>query len=276
MMQIESELRILKSKRSLLENLRILYEYRELLVTWTVREIRARYRQSVLGFGWALIQPLVQIVVISIIFGRFVRIDTGDIPYPVFAYVAILPWSFFSGAVAASVPSIVNYMDLVTKIYFPREFLPLSAILSRLVDFAIATIIYVGLILVYNIPIYTTILWVPLLLIIQIILTAGIGMLGSAVSVFLRDISFAVPTAMQVWMYLTPVIYPIDLVPEQLRWLYMLNPMVGIINSYRRVVLDGLPPNFLELSISVVFALFLFVFSYFYFKRVEMAMSDII
>lgn len=268
--------KVLTKRRSLAENIRLMAEYRELLFVWTGREIRARYRQSLLGFGWALIQPLVQIVVIAIIFGSILRVPTNGIPYPIFAFAAMLPWNFFSASLTASVPSIFANMELVNKIYFPREFIPLSAILARLIDFLIASIIYVALMIYYQIPLYPTLIYVPLLLIIQIMLSIGLGLLGSSISVFVRDISFAVPLLMQIWMYASPVIYPLTLVPERWRPLYLLNPMAGIIHSYRMVMLEGLPPDLNYLGFSALFSIILCVLAYVYFKRIEMAMSDII
>jgi lipopolysaccharide transport system permease protein len=265
-----------QNKRTLLNHFRYLMSRRELLVSLTMREIKARYRQSILGFGWALLVPLFQMVVLSIVFGNIIGVPSDGRPYPVFSYVAILPWTLFSSAIAASVPSILGNMELVTKIYFPREILPLSSILARLVDFAVASTIYIGLILYYQIPVHKTLVFVPVLLVIQITLSIGIGLLGSAVSVFLRDISFAIPVAMQIWMYATPVIYPSSLVSERWRALYMLNPMAGIIDSYRKVVLDGVWPDFGVLAYSAVFSVVLCLIAYWYFKRLEMAMSDII
>jgi len=264
------------TQRFLSQNLRLLIDYRELLVSWTGREIRARYRQSVLGIGWALVQPVFSMVVISIIFGNFVRVPSEGVPYPVFAYAAILPWSLFSGSISTAVPSVLRNMHLVTKIYFPREILPLSAILARLVDFAIASLVFVGLMLWYHMPVHVTLLFVPLLLAIQIILALTISLLGAAISVFLRDISFAIPLAMQLWMYATPVVYPLSMVPEHWRPLYLLNPMAGIIESYRRVVLQGHLPDFQYLGVAMCLSLLLCVIAYAYFKRLEMAMADII
>lgn len=271
-----AEAKMLQSQRSLGENLSLLVQYRELILTWTAREIKARYRQSALGFGWALVQPLFQLIVISVIFGNFLRVPSENAAYPVFAYVAILPWTFFSGAINAAVPSILQNMQLVTKIYFPREILPLSAIISRLMDFGIASIIFVGLMVWYRIPIQPTLAYLPLLLIIMIFLAIGVGLLGSAVSVFLRDISFAVPLAMQLWMYASPVIYPLSNVPERWRSIYLVNPMAGIIDSFRKIILNGEAPEPIALGSAALISLLLCFISYVYFKRLEMSMSDII
>ncbi len=272
------KIKVIQPKRSLKDNLNLLLRYRELLYVWTSREIRARYRQSALGFGWALITPIVQMVVISVIFGGFLRVPSSstDIPYPVFAYVALLPWQFFAGGINGAVPSVRNNMQLVTKIYFPREILPFSAVLSRLVDFLIGALVFVGLVIYFQMPIYGTWLFVPILILIQIVLAMGFGILGAAVSVFLRDISFAVPLALQLWMYATPIIYDVSEVPEQLLPIYSLNPMVGIITSYRLVILEGQLPGWHELAYPVTFAMIIFAIAYVYFKRLEMAISDII
>lgn len=271
-----TNIKILHRRNSLRENINQLIHYRELLVTWTMREIRARYRQSVLGFGWALIQPVFQMIIISIIFGNFLRVPSDGMPYPIFAYVAILPWTLFSSSIAMAVPSLRTNMELITKIYFPREIIPLSAIFARLVDFSIATLVFVGLMVWYRIPVHLTLLFVPILLVIQIALAIGVSLLGAAISVFLRDVSFAIPLGMQIWMYATPVIYPLNMVPERWRPLYLLNPMAGIINAYRQVVLHGEWPDLGCLGLSALASLLLCAVAYVYFKRLEMAMSDII
>lgn len=266
----------LSKRRSLQNHLLRLLQYREMLLLWTGRELRSRYRQSVLGIGWAVVQPLVQLAVLTVIFGFFVKIPSEGFPYPVFLYVALLPWTLFASSVSSAVPSVSNNMTLVGKIYFPREILPLSVILTRIVDFLIASIIFAGLLIWYRIPLHATLIYVPLLLVIQILLALGISLLGAAANVFLRDISFALPLGMQLWMYATPVIYPLSVVPERWRNLYLLNPMAGIIDSYRRVILFGQPPNFKYLGIATVLTILLCFFGYSYFKKLELAMSDVL
>jgi len=246
-----------------------------MLFLWTSRELRSRYRQSVLGFGWALIQPVFQVVVISVIFGKFIQVPSDGIPYPIFAYTALLPWMLFASSVSSAIPSVTGNMYLVTKIYFPREILPLSAILTRVVDFAIASLVFVALMIWYDIPAHSSLIYVPLLLLVQTLLALGISLLGAAVSVFLRDISFALPLAMQLWMYASPVIYPLSIVPERWRNLYLLNPMAGIIDSYRRTMLFGKPPDLAYLGIAAALSVGLCLLAYGYFKKLEMSMSDV-
>jgi lipopolysaccharide transport system permease protein len=229
-----------------------------------------------LGFGWALVQPVFQLVVISIIFGNFLRVSSDNMSYPIFAYVAILPWTFFAGAINLAVPSVLQNMQLVTKIYFPREILPLAAIMSKLVDFGIASLVFIGMMIWYQVELQVTMLYLPILVAILIALALGVSLLGAAVSVFLRDISFAIPLVMQLWMYASPVIYPLSQVPERWRSLYLLNPMAGIIDSFRKVVLNGVPPDPGILTFSASISLGLCILAYIYFKRLEMAMSDII
>lgn len=250
--------------------------YRELLWLWTLREIRARHRQSVLGFGWVILQPFVQMVVISVIFGSFLRLPTGDVPYPVFAYVALLPWNFFSGSVTGAVSSVINGMELVTKTYFPREILPLSVIASRFADLVVASIVLVGLLIWYRIPASPAWLFVIVLLLIQTVLAIGVGLIGSAVSVFVRDVSIAMPLVMQIWLFATPVMYPLSIVPQRWLPLYMLNPMAGIIHSYRVVILEGRLPEWHFVAYPAAVAIVLCASGYIYFKQIEMHMADVI
>jgi lipopolysaccharide transport system permease protein len=253
-----------------------LLEAHELLITWTMRDFKVRYSQSILGAAWAILQPLSLIVIFSVIFSVFVKIPTDGIPYPVFAYTAVLPWTFFANSVNFAIPSLVNNMNLVSKIYFPRETLPLSAIIVSFIDFLIGISILVLLIVIYRVPIGPTVLLVPLVLLVQMILTFGISLAGSAVNVFYRDIRFVIPLALQVWMYLSPVIYPASAVPQRLRPVYFLNPMATLIDSYRRVVLFNQPPNWLYLGLAAVIACSLTSLAYRYFKHAERKFADLI
>ena len=261
---------------TMLQHLKILYAYRELLWMWTFRDIKVRYKQSVLGGTWAILQPLSLMLIFSVIFTYFVRVPTEGIPYPIFSYSALLPWTFFAASVSFAVPSLVANMNLVTKIYFPREVLPISAVVASLLDFLIAALVFVGMMLFYQFPLRVTLVLVPVLLFIQILLTLGIVLLASAVNVFYRDIRFVVPLAVQLWMYVTPIIYPVGLVPERFRGLYMLNPMAGLIESYRAITLHGIWPNWNYLGIAALVSGGVFVLGYSYFKQVEWQFADLI
>lgn len=253
-----------------------LHAYRDLLVAWTMRTIRARYQQSALGGMWAVLQPAAAAVIFSVIFTRFVPVDTNGIPYIVFSYTALVPWTLFSGSISDMVESLVTNMNLVSKIYFPREILPLAALLARLLDFVIAAFVLVILMLLYGVPPTSVgVLLVPVILIIQLMLAFGIGLIGAAVNVFFRDVRHLVVLGLQLWLYASPIIYPVSAVPERLRPYYFLNPMAGIIEAYRVVLLyNDLPGTYL--IISALAASILLTAGYWFFKRVEFRFADVI
>jgi lipopolysaccharide transport system permease protein len=253
-----------------------LSQYRDLLWLWAGREVRVRYKQSLLGVAWAIVQPLVLTVVFTLIFSRLARVDTGGIPYPIFAYTALVPWTFFSTSLGFGIPSLIANMNLVTKIYFPREVLPLASIGAASVDFAAASAIFVGMLIFYGVWPGVHALWILPLLVLQILLTIGVTLLGSAAIVFFRDMRFVVPLITQVWMYATPIIYPVELVPEHLRPYYFLNPMAGIIDGYRRALLLGESPQMTALLCSTAISCLLFMVGYACFKRVEPMFADLI
>jgi len=258
------------------EYLHALYHHRDLLWMWILREVRIRYKQSIIGGLWAVLQPLSLMVVFTLIFSRLVKIPSDGVPYPIFAYSALLPWSFLSASIGFAVPSLVNNMSLVTKIYFPREILPIGSVAAALLDFVIGTVIFAGMMMIYRIPLTGLALWIPVLVAIQVVLTLGAVLLMSALNVFYRDIRFVIPLLTQIWMYASPVIYPTSLIPQKLLPLYMLNPMAGLLDSYRRVMLYGQPPVPAYLGASATIALVLFALGYSYFKRSEDKFADLI
>jgi lipopolysaccharide transport system permease protein len=243
---------------------------------WTVREVRVRYQQSLLGIAWAVIQPLSLTLIFTLVFAHLVHIETGGIPYPIFAFAALVPWTFFAAAIGFGIPSLVNNMNLVGKIYFPREILPFASVGAAAVDFAIAFLIFLGMMVVYGLPLQRPVWWLVPLLLLQLLLTLGITLGGSAIIVFFRDMRFVVPLLTQIWMYATPVIYPIELVPPGLRPYYALNPMAGIVDGYRRVLLQGQPPVTADILISAVLTFVIFLFGYLLFKRAEPLFADVI
>ncbi|MFN2126436.1 MAG: ABC transporter permease [Anaerolineales bacterium] len=248
--------------------------YRELISSWTWRAVRARYKQSVLGGVWAIIQPVSQAVIFTIIFTLFIPVDTGNVPYIVFSYTAMVPWILFSSSIADMVDSLVSNMNLVSKIYFPREILPLAALLARLVDFGIGYALLFLLIIIYRVDIFLLgWLFLPFVLLIQLALCFGLGLLGGALNVFYRDIRHVVILAIQILFYLTPIIYPVTSVPEAIRPYYYLNPMVGVIESYRAILLyQSLPGPYLWVSGFV--AVLVLLFGYWFFKKVEFQFAD--
>jgi lipopolysaccharide transport system permease protein len=255
-----------------------LFQFRELIGMWAFREIRVRYKQSLLGAAWAVMQPLAMMLMFTFVFSKIARIPTEQ-PYPIFSYTALLPWMLFATSLSFGVNSLINNMNLVTKTYFPREVLPIGVIGAALFDFLISSSIFVLLMIYYHIPVTIHFLWIPVFLVIQIFLMLGIMFIGSALTVFYRDVRFVVPLAIQLWMYATPIIYPIELVDEnlpQFRTLYALNPMVGIVESYRNVILRGVPPNVSDLGLAALVSVVLFIVGYIIFKRLEVLFNDLI
>lgn len=252
------------------------FRYRDLLAAWTLRTVRARYQQSILGGLWAVIQPAAYVAVLSVIFTRFIPIDTGGIPYVVFSYSAMVPWTFLSTSLNDMVTSLVDNLNLVTKIYFPKEILPLAMLLARLLDFLIASLVLVLLMSIFDIPIFQGV-WVflPLVLLVQALLMAGLGLLGSALNVFFRDIKHVFSLGLQVWIYATPIIYPVSMIPERFRSLYFLNPMAGVIEAYRSILLEGTAPEGTLLQAAAV-SLVLFVAGLIFFKKVEIQFADVV
>jgi lipopolysaccharide transport system permease protein len=253
-----------------------LFQSKDLLREWTARNIRARYQQSALGWLWAIIQPAAQVAMFAIIFTLVVPVDTGDTPYVLFAYVAMVPWTLLATSLPDVSNSLVENMSLVTKIYFPREVLPIAAMLARLMDFGVAAVLVVFLIFFFQAPLFPPgWLFLPVILAVQLVLMLGLGLACAALNVFYRDVRSLLVLGLQLWFYASPVIYPVSLVPEWLRPFYNLNPMVGIITAYRSVLLEGKLPDF-SLGVAALISFVLFVLGYWFFKRVEFQFADIV
>jgi lipopolysaccharide transport system permease protein len=261
---------------NLLNDLRKFVKYRDLLYTLSVHRIKVRYKQSILGISWAIIQPLAMVVTLTVIFSLIVRMPSDGVPYALFAYVALLPWNYLSTSLTTSTNGLVSHAHLITKVYFPREILPLTYIVASLFDFLIASTVVIALLIYYHVPLTLNVLYVlPIMIILTMFIIAA-ALVLSAVQVRFRDVGVAVPVALQVWMFASPVLYPLTAVPLRLRPLYQLNPMAGIIESLRRVVLHGVAPDIGVLSVSAVLSVILLVLSYGYFKRVESTMADVV
>ena len=253
-----------------------LYKSRDLLREWTSRNISARYQQSVLGWLWAIIQPTAQVAIYTIVFTMVVRIDTGNIPNVIFSYTAMGPRTLLATSLTDMSNSLVDNMSLVNKIYFPREILPVAALLARLMDFAVAAVLIVVLMAIYKVQVFPLgLLWVPVILAIQMVLMLGIGLATAAANVFVRDIRSLVVLGLQLWFYASPIIYPATAVPEYLRPYYYLNPMNGIIEAYRDVLLRSQLPGSYLLP-SAIISVIIFVVGYWFFKRVEFQFADIV
>ena len=260
------------SSRPLVE-VRELWHYRDLLYFLTWRDISVRYKQTVLGFLWAILQPFLTMVVFAIFLGRLAGMPSDGVPYPVFSYLGLLPWTYFSGAVTRAGTSVVGNAHLLTRVYFPRVLVPLSATLSALVDFAIASLVLGGLMAWYGIvPARTVVLLLPLAALTALAAT-GIGMWLAALNVRYRDVQYAIPFLMQLWMFATPVVYPTSLVPAGWQPLFALNPMTGIIDAYRAAVL-GTALDWPSLGISALSAAVLAALGAWQFHRMEQSFAD--
>ena len=253
-----------------------LYDHFDLLTAWTSRTIRARYQQSILGGLWAIAQPLAMVIVFTILFTRVIPVDTGGVPYVIFSYSAIVPWTFFVLSVTDMVDCLVSNMNLVSKIYFPRDILVIAAMLARLLDFGIASTILLLLLLYYRMPVFTlNWLYLPLIILIQLSLSLGLGMLGSASNVFFRDVKHLFALGLQLLFYATPIIYPVTSIPESIRPFYYLNPMAGIISAYRAVLIYQLPPDS-SLVLSAIISVIILIVGYIVFKRLEPRFADVV
>jgi lipopolysaccharide transport system permease protein len=257
-----------------------LWEYRELVYALTQREIKARYRQSLLGMGWAIAQPLAFMIVFSLVFGRFARLPSDGLPYPIFSYTALVPWTFLANALTTATIGLVSQRSVVTKTYFPREVIIISQVGARFVDFLAAALVLAGMLVWYGIAPTAWLLLVPVLVLIQIVLILGLSLVTSALNVSFRDLAPVVTLGLQVWLYVTPVSYALDLartaLPEALWPIYMLNPMVGLIDAFRAVVAHGRAPDWQLLGISTVMSVITLLVAYVYFKRAERDFADII
>ena len=254
-------------------NLRDLWTYRELLLFLTWRDVKVRYKQTLLGAAWALLQPLLLMLIFNFFFARLAGINSGsNVPYPLFAYAGLLPWTFFANAVANGGNSLVGSTNLITKVYFPRMFIPAAAVGAGLIDLAIAFALLVVLMIYYGVSLHWTLALLPVLVVLTTLLALAVGMLMSALNVKYRDIRYALPFMIQVWMFASPVIYPI---PDNWRWILSLNPMTGIIEGFR-AALFGQEFDWLTLGLSAVVTLALLVYSAFTFTRMENSFADVI
>jgi lipopolysaccharide transport system permease protein len=250
-----------------------LWQYRDLLYVLTLRDIKVRYKQTVLGILWAIIQPLFMMIIFTFFFGRLAGIPSDGIPYTIFAYAGLAPWTFFSNAVNNSGNSLVGNSSLITKVYFPRMIIPISAVCAGLMDFVIAFGLLVILMIYYNVGFSVNILMLPILILLTALLAIGFGMWMSAINVKYRDVRYALPFFIQVWMFATPIIYPISFIPDKWRWLLMINPLTGLIEGYRSAIF-GNSFNFTGLGISTIIILLILAYSFTKFRQMERSFAD--
>ena len=252
-----------------------LWDYRELLYFLTLRDIKVRYKQTVMGLAWVIIQPLATMLIFTLVFNRFVRLDAGALPYPLFALSGLLLWLFFANAVTNSTHSLVSNANLITKVYFPRMFIPAASVGAGLVDLAVAFLLLVALYIYYGVALTLNLLLVPLFIILMALLALGVGLLSAAMTVKYRDLRHALPFIIQLWMFASPVIYPASVVPVQWKWLLLINPVAGIIEGFR-ASLTGHSFDWLQVSISAAITFALLVFSVYIFRRFEDTFADVV
>jgi len=256
-------------------NFRELWLYRELLYFLTWREIKVRYKQTALGFAWAIIQPFMMMIVFTLFFGNLAKVPSEGIPYPLFNYAALLPWTLFAEGINRSSMSMVQDANLVRKIYFPRLVMPISGILSPLVDFAIAFTILVGMMFFYGYAPTVNVLWLPAFILLALLTALGVGLWLSAINAKYRDVRYVIPFLTQLWLFASPVVYSSSLLPEKYQIIYGLNPMAGVIEGFRWTLLGTQPPGPL-LTISVLVVIVLLISGAFYFRHHEKTFADVV
>ena len=253
-----------------------LWEYRELLYFLVWRDVKVLYKQTAIGASWAIVQPLLTMVIFTVVFDRFAKMPSDGLPYPIFSYTALLPWTYFSKALNQSIQSVVHNSNLITKVYFPRPLLPISAILSGIIDFGISFVFLIGMMIWYGIVPGWATLFLPGFVLMTILTALSISLWLSAINVRYRDVGQAIPFLIQIWMFASPVAYPVSVVPENWRLLYSLNPMVGVIEGFRWALLGKATPEILPIVISIAVVLALLFSGMVFFKRMEETFADVV
>lgn len=251
-------------------------KYKDLLLEFVKREVKSRYKQSALGYAWVVLIPVINLVVMSVVFSFFIRIPTGDTPYPIFLFVALVPWIFTAQSISSGTKSLLANKTLITKVQLPRAIFPIASVAAKFIDLILYTIVFVVLMYIFNVGITPTVIWLPIILLVHLSLILGVTFLLSAINVFYRDVENVLEVLLMAWMYLTPVLYPASLVPVEYVWLFNLNPMVGVINSYRNSVLFGMAPLTTEFYYSAAISILLFISGYIFFKRKSRLFADVI
>jgi len=257
-------------------DLKELWHYRELIYFLTWRDIKVRYKQAVLGIAWSVLQPVLTTAITTVVFGVLLKVKSDGLPYPVFALSALLPWHLFQLSLQKSSVSLVGNSNLITKVYFPRVIIPLSSVLAALVDFGISLVLLFITMAIYRLPLTWNVLWVIPLTLLTVLAALAVGLWLSALNVQYRDVQQMVPFLIQIWMYATPIVYPITTIPEgTLRYIYSLNPMVGVVQGFRWAFFGGSPPD-MTLIISSLAVLLLLVTGLFFFRRMEKTFADVV
>ena len=257
-------------------NLRDLWEYRELLYFLTWRDVKVRYKQTVMGAAWAIIQPFFSMVVFSLFFGKLARMPSDGIPYPLFSYAALVPWTFFANGLSQSSNSLVGSANLIKKVYFPRLVVPISSVVSGVVDFVLAFVVLLGMMFYFGAVPTWNVVWLPLLLLLALVTALGVGLWLTAMNVMFRDVRYAIPFLVQAWMFATPIAYPSSLLEEPWRTLYGVNPMAGVVEGFRWALLGTETAPGPIVLVSALVAVALLVSGAFYFRRMEKTFADVV
>lgn len=269
-------LRIVPPGRWASLDFRELWEYKELLYFLIWRDVKVRYKQTALGAAWAVIQPVFMMVVFSLFFGRLAKVPSDGIPYPVFSFCALIPWQLFANALTESSNSLVGNQNLITKVYFPRLVVPLSAVLSGVIDFAIAFVLLLGMMFYYGIVPTWAIVMLPAFILLELLTALGVGLWLSALNVQFRDVRYTINFLVQFWLFVTPVAYPSSIVPEKWRVVYGLNPMAGVVEGFRWALLGKTAPSAPMLMVSILVVLALLIGGLYYFRRMEQTFADLV
>lgn len=257
-------------------DLKGVWRYRELLFFLVWRDLKVRYKQAAIGVGWAIIQPLMTMLIFTVVFGKMAKIPSDGIPYPIFSYAALLPWNYFAQALSRSGASLVGDSNLLSKVYFPRLIIPLATVITPLFDFAISFFILLIMMTWYGVTPTWGIIAMPFFLLLALMVALSVSLWLAPLNVRFRDVGYAIPFLIQIWMYASPIVYPVSLVPEQWRLLYGLNPMAGVIEGFRWALLGSKSPNLLLVGVSILLTSFLILAGVIFFKRMERTFADVI
>lgn len=268
--------RIDPSTSRLALTLKELWEFRELLYFFVWRDVKVLYKQTAIGMAWAVLQPFLTMIIFTLVFDRFAKMPSDGLPYPIFSYAALLPWIYFSKGLNQSTLSLVNSAHLITKVYFPRLLLPISAILAGFVDFGISFVVLVGMLVWYGIIPNGNVLYLPAFILLMTLTAVSVSLWLSAINVRYRDVGQAMPFLIQIWMFASPVAYPSSVVPENWRLLYSINPMAGVIEGFRWALLGKEAPEVLPIVISIAVVLGLLIGGIIFFKRMEVTFADVV
>ncbi len=258
------------------ESIKELWRYRELLYFFAWRDIKVRYRQAALGVAWAVIQPLFTMLIFTLFFGRLARMPSDGIPYPIFAYCALVPWTYFSGVLGLAGNSLVGNSSLITKVYFPRVLLPAAAAMAGLLDFVMSALVLVAMMIYYHVQPGWALLWSPLVIVLMVLLTTGASMFVAALNVRYRDVKYVLPFLIQIWLFITPIIYPMSIIPAKYRPILALNPCWGMVDGLRACLFPKHTMDFTLMGVSAGVVLVVFAVGAYYFYRAERSFADVI